>query len=187
MKLSELLERLDSKESPHYANTPLLEELGVYSSWVDLKSHGFTCRTVEVWCCTDSWVGTNAIYHNGELICITKQNARKSDVEFLWVNKEVYKRTKDFVNSLVPEEKDPISIIDFDEEVNTSYCLDYTGQLIPGQHDNPIYEGRVVEVDWNATIKLEREDLLAQEVWVVDCGDNKKVPVSELFLQVPIK
>lgn len=187
MKLFELLDRLDSEEYPYYADTPLLEELGIYPSWVSLKGHGFTCRTIEVWNCTDTSVGTEAIYHNGGLICITRQNARKSSVEFMWVSKDAYKKTKDFVNSLVIEEEDPITTIDLDEEVNTTYGVAYTGQLIRGHHDKPIYEGRVVEIDWDSTIRLGREDVLANEAWVVDGNELKKVPVSELALPIPLK
>lgn len=187
MNLAELLDRLDSKEYPYYGNTSFFEELKIYSSWANLENNGFTCRVVEIWNCTDSSVGTKAVYRNGKLICITKQETRKSDVEFFWVSREVYKETKDFVHSLLPYEEEPVEIIDFNEEVSTEYKVDYAGQLIRDLHDKPTYKGRVVNIDWDATIKLNREDFLAKEAWVIDCDELKKVPVSELSLQIPIK
>lgn len=46
---------------------------------------------------------------------------------------------------------------------------------------------QVVEIDWDSTIRLYRDGALANEAWVVDGNELKKVPVSELALPIPLK
>jgi hypothetical protein len=108
MKLSELLEKLDSEERPYNGATEFFEEIFGGYNWVDLDlaSNGFTYRPITEWNCTDTWVGDNAVYLDGELICIIHQSARKWPVEIKWVSKEVFDRVSAFVRSLAEDEED---------------------------------------------------------------------------------
>ena len=124
MKLLELFDKtfLNVKEEPYYGdNGDFVYECGVGYSFesesIDLENHGFTCRSIKTWMCTDTLVGYYAIYFKGEFICWSHQPARKEDVEFEWVSQEVYERVCHFVQSLVVKETRKIQVIDMDEEI----------------------------------------------------------------------
>jgi hypothetical protein len=189
MKLSELLQKLDTEERPYYGQTDFFEEIFGGYNWVDLASNGFTYRPIKEWNGTDSRVGDNAIYYNGELICITHQPYRKSSVEFKWVSKEVFDRVSAFVCSLAEsEEVDYNSYIDFDSEVDTTYRLEYTNQLLH-HHSTAFYHGKKVTIDWDLSMREERNDRIAENVWIIGDGDSQpiKVGMIELVFEVKLK
>jgi hypothetical protein len=189
MKLSELLEKLDTEERPYYGQTDFFEECCSGFGWAPLEGNGFTYRPIKEWNCTDSWVGDNAIYHNGELICITHQPYRKSSVEFKWVSKEIYDRISAFVRSLDEcDEEDNNSYIDFDSEVDTTYRLKYTNQLLR-HHSTAFYHGKKVTIDWDLSMQEKRNEIVAENVWVIGDGDSQpiKVGMIELVFEVKLK
>ena len=190
MKLSELLEKLDTEERPYSGQTDFVEECCCYGfGWAPLAENGFTYRPIKEWNCTDSWVGDNAMYYNGELICITHQPYRKSSVEFKWVSKEVYDRVSAFVRSLVEcDEEDNNSYIDFDSEVDTSYSLEYTNQLLH-HHSTAFYHGKKVTIDWDLSMQENRKEIAAKNVWIIEDGNLQpiKVDIMELVFEVQLK
>lgn len=184
MKFSELLKNLDSEELPYDGGGSFVEECTGGYGWVDLEGHGFTYRPISIWYCTDSWVGVNAVYLNGELICITKQWGRKCSVEYEWVSKEVYGKVSAFVRSLCEDELDNNTYIDLDSECEPLYTLEFTGHLIPRFHSEAIYNGKTVGIEWELTKKEERNDIIAKKVWILD-GEAKCVDIKEL--KFPVK
>jgi len=190
MKLSELLEKLDSEECPYYGQTEFFDACidGHGYGWAPLEVHGFTYRPIKNWNCTDSWVGDNAIYFNGELICITHQPYRKSSVEIDWVSKEVFDRVSAFVRSLEEPEEDYKKYIDFDSEVDTSYSLEYTNQLLR-HNSTALYRGEKVTIDWDLSMQEDRNELVAKNVWIIEDGDLQpmKVDIKELIFTVKLK
>jgi hypothetical protein len=188
MKLSELLEKLDSEERPYNGSREFFAEIFGDYNWVDLASNGFTYRPITAWNCTDTWVGDNAVYLDGELICITHQPYRKSSVEIQWVSKEVFDRVSAFVRSLVEDEEDYKEYIDFESDVDASYKLDYTNQLL-GHHSTAVYQGRTVRIDRGLSMQEGRNERVAKNVWIIEGNDLQptKVDIRELTFPVKLK
>jgi len=186
MKLSELLEKLDSEESPYDGGSEFFEEIFGYHNWVSLESNGFTYRPITEWYCTDTRVGDNAVYLDGELICITHRPYRKSSVEIQWVSKEVFDRVSAFVRSLDEPEEDYKKYIDFESEVDASYKLDFTNQLLV-HHSTAVYQGRAVRIDWGLSKQKNRNDYIAKNVWIIEDGDLRPVKVDIGELTFPVK
>jgi hypothetical protein len=188
MKLSELLQRLDSEELPYTGGSEFFEEIFGGYNWVDLESNGFTYRPVSAWNCTDTWVGDNAVYLDGELICITSRSGRKEPVEIQWVSKGVFDRVSAFVRSLAEDEDDYKKYIDFESEVDASYKLDYTNQLLV-HHSTAVYQGRTVGIDRGLSMQEGRNDYIAKNVWIIEDGDLQpvKVDIGELTFPVKLK
>ena len=189
MKLSELLQKLDTEERPYSGQTEFFEACICDFGWAPLKGNGFTYRPIKEWNCTDSWVGDHAIYYNEELICITHQPYRKSSVEIKWVSKEVFDTISAFVRSLVEcDEEDDNSYIDFDSEVDTSYRLEYTNQLLH-HHSTAFYHGKKVTIDWDLSMREDRNEIVAKNVLIIEDGDLQpiKVDIMELVFMVKLK
>jgi hypothetical protein len=190
MKLSELLEKLDTEERPYFGQTEFFDAcVGGYYGWAPLEENGFTYRPIKEWNCTDTWVGDNAIYHNGELICITHQPYRKSSVEIKWVSKEVFDRVSTFVRFLVDcDEEENNSYIDFDSEIDTSYRLEFTNQLID-RNSTAFYHGKKVTIDWDLSMRENRKEYVAKNVWIIGDGDLQpmKVDIGGLVFNVKLK
>ena len=189
MKLSELLQKLDSEERPYHGCEEFFKACICDYGWAPLEENGFTYRPIKEWNCTDSWVGDNAIYYNGELICITHQPYRKSSVEIKWVSKEVFDSVSAFVRSLAEcDEEDNKSYIDFDSEVDTSYSLEYTNQLIH-RNSTAFYRDKKVTIDWNLSMRENRNEFVAKNVWIIEDGDLHpiKVDIMELVFKVKLK
>jgi len=129
MKLLKLFDEtfLNVKEEPYYGygryGNEFMAECGI-EDWheadsIDLPDHGFTCRPIKTWMCTDTLVGYYAIYFKGEFICSSYQSGRKCDIEFEWVSQEVYERICHYVQSLIIRETRKIEIINMDQEVES--------------------------------------------------------------------
>ncbi len=188
MKLSEILKNLNGEEFPYSGDDTFLEECrGDCFGWADLSEHGFTYQPIVIWYCTDRWVGVNAIYHNGELICITEQDGRRCPVEIKWVSREIFQKTSTFVQSLFEEEDDYKKYIDLDEEYDLTYKIEFTGQLIDRFHSEAIFNGNKVKIEWELTNREERNNYICKKVWIVDGNVTKCVNVNDLLFPIKIK
>ncbi len=86
---------------------------------------------VKTWLCTDSWVGWVAYFLDGEFVCISSQNARKSDVDFEFTSKEAALQVRDYLLSLRDlEDMQTIYLIDLDTEVPEKYKIEYNSQIL---------------------------------------------------------
>ena len=185
MQMKELLDRLDSEEEPYYGND-LVEEVMSYGGYCDLSEHGFTCRAITRWYCTDTHVGMTAIYYKGELIAVSEQQGRKCDVTFHWASQEVYGRIRRIVEDLCREDDPPsVNMINWDRDVGDPvYSVNYSGQVLwHGPHREGIYQGRTVEVLGDA----EPKNFISSNLRVRDGEHEKVVPVNEVFFQVKLK
>ena len=133
MKLLEIFDQtfLNVKEEPYYGygrhGNEFMEECGIVDSYeancIGLSTHGFTCRPIKTWMCTDTLVGYYAIYFKGEFICWSYQPARKEDIEFEWISQEVYEKVCHFLQSLIIKETRKIRVINMEEEVDDSFFM----------------------------------------------------------------
>jgi len=133
MKFRELLEKLD-KRLQNQANIDLYDfgsefgiELDYYCEDVNNRLVGYYLTK---WLCTDTWVGSIALFLDNEFIGYSYQPARKSDKTYKFLNKELFDKTREYLLTLVEaqEFEYPNFDINLDEELGEGYILDYNGQ-----------------------------------------------------------
>ena len=82
------------------------------------------------WYCTDSYVGIYALYLEDELVGYTYQAARKSDIEYHWLNHDAVTKVSDYIRSLNMLKEPPYSYLNPDEELGEGYSIGYRCQLL---------------------------------------------------------
>jgi hypothetical protein len=184
MKLSELLSRLDSKETPYYGDELIEKCLKDGFYFVDLAGNGFTERPIYQWLCTDTHVGCSAIYWNGEFIAITSQTSRRGSVTVEWASEEVFNRVSAFIKTLVEEEPYKPKCLNLIEEYPTTFKLGYTSQILD---DWAFYNGKKYMIDLELTRGGERKDFISNQVWIVTEDGPKQVNINELEFPVLLK
>ena len=80
----------------------LSSQFGIYNLYwsEDTRLKAYHVKT---WLCTDTWVGWVAYFLDSEFVCLSTQNARKSDTEFEFVSKEAHSKLRDYLFSLVDD------------------------------------------------------------------------------------
>jgi hypothetical protein len=189
MKLSELIERLDSESEPYYGSA-LQESIFNTYGYANLSEHGFTSKKISYWCCTDTTVGSEMIYRDNQPICLSFQQYRKSDPEFYWISEEVYKTTKSFIESLEEEEEeDAVEILNLDQEVKCTYQIGFISQLY-SCHTHAFYEGKLYEIHWkDEDFSSRRRDYSTLDEYVPLIGESStfSVNIKDLHFPIPLK
>lgn len=126
MKISELIERLDTPFEDWFDVIPVVESAtgGLYSSWhyTPTVAFGLTARPIRQWLCTDTHVGEFAVYLDGEPVAITSRPFRKGSTRVRWLGEDKLRkaRTKffeamdkngEFDRDLVDPEADHTAVI----------------------------------------------------------------------------
>lgn len=126
--------------------SPSFESLGNlfdFREYVWTEEERLRCFFINPHYCTDTWVGIRAYFLDEELICLSSQNAIKSDEDFEFVSNELAAKLKSYLITLLKEENDEIDILDdFDVEIPDTYGVEYNTQIL---HKTAILDG--VEVD----------------------------------------
>jgi hypothetical protein len=151
MLMRDLLNSLDTPETPYENSFELLRELGLDDHFLDLDDKGFTTRVITTWLCTDTWVGHGVIYYEGDLICMTEQECRKCDVVFKWVDQATYDRIQDVVRNMCRRLYDApaVKTIDWDQEISDpTYNMLFASEIVPAHaaHAQAMYQGQTVKV-----------------------------------------
>lgn len=146
MKLIDLIDniRKDDKNSVWVD----LEEI---ANWFDICAYNFKeegadrlkAYMLTSWLCTDTWVGTNVYFLDDQPVCITKQSARKSDVNFYWVSLETYHLVRQYICDMMQSVDAHPAVIDLDEEMGEGYPITYSQQILG---EDAIYQGQAVEI-----------------------------------------
>jgi hypothetical protein len=187
MKLSEIIEQIDTSHAPYYPSELAEEILGYYPT-ACLAEHGFTERYISTWLCTDTTVGTSIIYRDNNPICISVQKFRKSDPTFYWLSKEIYNETAAFIRSLEDKEnEDDFKVADLNDDWPETYDIEFTGQLLRSVHNKAFYQSQLFDVDWDSTRKINRSNYIAQEVALVIDNEMKVVPLAEVTFPIKLK
>jgi hypothetical protein len=185
VKFGELLDRLDSPIDDWFASEALIQELGL-CGWVDLAAHGFTSRPITVWCCTDTWVGSSAVYMDGVLMAVRTQTARKSDVKWQWRDRAAYREVAQRVQEAIgDQDSDSITMIDFDEEIGDPvYQLSYSGEvLFHNHHATALYQGQPVRVVDEAGTGITCKSMRVTS----DGKQYQTVALKDLYFPVPLR
>lgn len=88
-----------------------------YDGWYQAFNERVSCRPVNAWLCTDEMVGVFSYYFDGELVALSFQSARMSDIEFKWVSRDAALRVREFILDLAGDSF-VVSVIGDDDEVS---------------------------------------------------------------------
>lgn len=187
MKLSEIIEQLDTPHEPYYPSELAEEILGYYPN-ACLAEHGFTERFISTWLCTDTEVGTSIIYRDNIPICISVQEFRKSDPNFYWISKEIYYETAAFIRSLEDKKnEDDFKVVDINDDWPETYNIEYTGGLLQSVHNKAFYHSQLFDIVWESTRTIDRSSYFAREVALFIDNEIKVVPLAEVTFPIKLK
>ena len=131
MKLKTIIDNVDkSKKNSDYVNiSELANEFNIYDNIDDsderIKSYFFA-----TWQCTDTFVGGRVYFLDDEPVCISWQNARKSDENFAWISNETFQKVHQYIVSLISKDLPEPKLVDFDEELGDGNQVEYSSQLL---------------------------------------------------------
>lgn len=141
MKLLDALKNVDrSEENSQWVDTEeFCKALGI-DPWLTDRPEDADTRLKQFWLkkwyCSDTWVGITTIFFDGELVGMTKQVARKADIEFSWVSREHADRVWDYLRPKLSKVDGYISATD---EICETYSYNYVSQLL---QDEGFHEGQ---------------------------------------------
>ena len=142
MTLAELIEKAkpNARSIPGLAEDVLSVVLDHWESWVDTDDR-LTSAYVQVWYCTDTWVGVEAYYLDGEPVFITKQAGRKCDTFCEFASLEAHQKVRVYVENLIADSgsEEPPSLYAPNQEMPAGYSLTYTSQVIPPVHKTGVH------------------------------------------------
>jgi hypothetical protein len=126
IKLNEL--NLDmTKQYPCYQTEEFWDDLMDNGAYCDADyavfSEHMKIVNIKNWMCTDTLVGFFAYFFDYELVCISFQPYRKSNMELHWVSKEAANKVKKFMLAIMPERKKDLMMIDDDLLVAIARCI----------------------------------------------------------------
>lgn len=194
MKLLEALRNVDRSDPVFPDVEEIASDLDLNVWYSDLPSdHEERLKAYWLikWNCTDTWVGVKAIYFDGTLVGMSKQDARKSSIEFRWMSRAA---AADLATYLRPETK-VTDVIHEEDEVEDFYSLGYVSQLL---HD----EGSIVSAETGERIPVtvERDELRRRNAWgykfdgdgqdinvKLPDGSLKQIHISDLHLAISVK
>lgn len=154
MKLIDALRNVDRPEGNQWTynvpSSPVNESLGApymeyYPDELDAR---FKSYPVYNWLCTDTHVGLNALYLDGELVGSTHQSARKNPIEVEWTSV----KTAEYVRSVILTYlvcEDDFAIIDPYQDIGEGGNTSSVTSILS---DDGFYDGRPVNIliryDW---------------------------------------
>lgn len=139
MKLLEALKNVDQSEQ----NSTWIDAEEIYKSlgidpWECERPADFEDRLKQYWLvkwyCSDTWVGTTAIFLDGELVGMTRQVARKSDTDLDWISREAATKVWEW---LKPKMAKISGYVNPDEDIDERYSVSYVSQIL---QDDGFYE-----------------------------------------------
>jgi hypothetical protein len=153
-------------------------------------SDKFNSRLKAYWihyhCCTDTWVGFQALYFDDELVGCTDQEGRKCDYEIKFLDKEAALRVKEFLKECADNEIDELPIIipaELDEEISETMSWPYAEFLLPLDYKGT-YNGVPVTFDETAR-RMGTFDKIA--IIVDSTGEKIKIDPKEYVIRVHVK
>ena len=120
----------------------ICEALGIQYDWNEPEELQSRLQSYPIfnWLCTDTHVGLNAIYLDGEPVGSSMQVARKNSTNVQWISAEAARRVRDAILSY--REEQVFDLILPDEEIGDDAGVAYVGQALT---DEATYQGRPVK------------------------------------------
>jgi hypothetical protein len=155
---------------------------------------------ISSWLCTDTGVGINAIYFDGEPAGSSSKQARKDGLFVEWISQEIAMRVRDAIMEHVRQGS--IAIIDPEEEIGDGFTVNFAGQAFT---DDGRYQGRPVKaLIWYSSIGdhtperarragrsymvgVPYKDEKADHLLVQDGDEQRLIPFSEFIIPYSVK
>lgn len=112
VSLAELLECAVAQGSAEEADVALFERVlstGTFLGWSEEFGRVMKRIRLNTWVCTDTEVGFCAFQFRGEVVAVSWQSARKSDVEMHWLSRDAALQVRTFIREL-DERREPLDI-----------------------------------------------------------------------------
>jgi hypothetical protein len=128
-KLNEILTAVTADQKYRCCNPdPFLSDFNLDDFYAKFDYHTFgqrvTTADLITWLCTDTQVGLYAYYFDDELVVISYQSARRSDLNLFWVSAELREKMREFVLSLYTSEQNSDGFWLIDDEISDA-GIDY--------------------------------------------------------------
>jgi hypothetical protein len=119
----------------------ICEALGIDYDWNEPEELQTRLQSYPIfnWLCTDTHVGLNAIYFDGEPVGCSMQTARKSSTNVEWISAEDARRVREAILSY--REEKLFDLIKPDAEIGDDAGVAYTSQALTNEGT---YQGRPV-------------------------------------------
>ncbi len=142
MKLSDIITNTNPKLDTWFDINDLAAEFGINDTFYGSQDR-ITCRFFHVWQCTDTWVGGRVYFMDNEPVCISFQATRKSAKRFQWISRELADKVRNYILELGFSE--PLDTLEYFEdcELDDSYTVEYSSNII---HKTGLLNGVEVEI-----------------------------------------
>lgn len=154
--------------------------------WSDAEKRGrLRGYWLEMWNCTDTWVGRSLYFLDGEFVFMHHQTARKSPGCTTFLNRDAFEKVREFIESFrhQPEPKAE-EWLDPEAEYEIYETMTYPDAMV---RRRAIYQGRVVGVQQINYIDRERLGIPyawnEKRVWKIEGGAKEMVDISELTFE----
>jgi len=182
MKAQHIFDRVDKTKGSGWLS--LSEIASEFQIWEDYIREPEDCRITSYWLanwyCTDTIVGFQVYFFDDKPMAFSTQMGRKCSVNFYWASQEVAEEVREYIKSLIVEEEPEVGVelIDFEQELEETYRIDFSGQLF-GVNPKAKHKGRDVKI----IERIKHTDLGIDTDLIIEYTDNNeraRVSIREL-------
>lgn len=140
MKIKEIIERIDwSKKKPiEWLDEDFLQQFNYYSGDIDIgaliydNTNLFEYIPIHNWLCTDTIVGYNLIIFKNNIVALTIQKSRGSQVQYHWLNNEYFYDIQNFLKKYEYIQKLYPNLLDISNDLLIDEYIqrDFSSQII---------------------------------------------------------
>jgi hypothetical protein len=134
MNIMEAIKRVrrDERNSQYVDLEELMGEFNLSGDAYAMgEDHPFRLRWLEVWNCTDTWVGLSVLFLDNDPVAVRHQACRKCETIYHWLSEGAAAEAYEALLNLI-KMKDPpgLTILDPAEEISDPFRLTYGDQVI---------------------------------------------------------
>lgn len=131
MKLSEVIARIDKSNPWSVDIEDLAKELGIpYYGWSEEADRRLKAYYIQKWLCTDTWVGSMAVFFDDKFIAYSYQSARKNHTNFYFVPEGISVLRDFILKLLIEDEGRQPELVDMDQQFEEFYRLTYANAVL---------------------------------------------------------
>lgn len=97
-------------------------QTGTHLNWSEDFNERVKVMPVNAWLCTDTTVGVNAYYLDGEFVSLSFQRYRKDDVEFKWKSEADARKVQTLIRRISEKNEElNLELLDAEEQVSIEW------------------------------------------------------------------
>lgn len=101
-------------------------ETGTFLGWSEAFNKRVKVMPVNAWLCTDTMVGVNAYYLDGEFVALSFQSARKNDTDFKWTSVEAATKIQVLIREISAGKEDfSFPLINAEDEISAEWMREH--------------------------------------------------------------